>query len=381
MKNLMIAALILFGASASFGRWDLNDVSYLMPLPTSPQVDTLLRMNQSARGGYLLHPAFLNQIPNLTLADRPEDMLATLRVVGVRIDPCFPLPTPQACQKQVRLIWQPVQVDRRQTVQSIDAALHSFYVLNDREFIALLRDIASWKSRHRFSTKGKPLQVHPAWAQHGVESPALIEFQDILRRHIGMYNFFRVTAMFLRGGGNMWAFASFELRNGELAPQPIPRLSGKKSQTFVNLALPSDHFESAGMAPKAQGEDLIDALLELPPTQGPLSEAVIFKSFASLYKMENPRHFNPENLDCVSCHVAQPVKYVYFHKRPELKLSQVAREYQYFNPRYNMKNMSGNPRDSQIIRAFGYFGRDLAISQRVINESAEVADRLNHSLR
>lgn len=381
MNILVLILLTLSFSVQSHARWDLNDVSYLLPLPKSFQEDRLLRMGSTAKGGYLLHPDFAKRLPALTLPMRPEELLKSLRVIAVRIDPCFPLPTPQSCERQVRLIWQPLELDRKQNIVTADAALHSFHRLSDAEFLALIKDISEWKSKHNFSTSKQALQVHPAWAKNGTNSPALYEFQNIILKHIGMSNFRRLTAMVLRGAGNMWAFISFEIRNGELAPQAIPRLNGKMSQTFINLAVPPDHFEGGGMSPKAQGEDTLDHLLQVPSNPDTENDLQILQNFKALYRMENPKFFNPENMDCVSCHITQPIKHAYFNRRPDLKLDTAWTHLQYQNSRYNLKNISPHLNDTQIIRAFGYFGKDVAISQRVINESADVADWLNSAFR
>lgn len=378
MKKIILSLLLTLQAQAG---WDLNDVTYLMPLPQAAAEDSLMHMDSEGLGGYLLHPNFLKQIPIMTLAMRPEEALKALRVVAVRIDPCFPLPVPQACQRQVRLIWQPLQLDRKQNIVTADAALHSFYILNDQQFYSLLKDISYWKSRYPSRTSGQALQVHPAWARTGTQSPALLAFQKMLQKHIGMQNFFRVTGMFLRGAGNMWAFANFEMENNELRPQPIARLGGKRAQTFINLAIPSDHFDGGGMAPQPQGQDTLDFLMQQTNLNDSQSEQMILQSFKSLYRIENPRTYNPENMDCVSCHVAQPLKYAFFTKRPELKLQNAWQDQQYQNSKYNLANLSVHPNDTQIIRGLGYFGSDVVVSQRVINESAEVADWLNTYLR
>ena len=376
MNNLLVMTLFLVNSFA-YAQWDLNDVSYLLPLPSSMQQDTLLRMTTQTSSGPLLNPDFASQIPPLTLPMRDHELVASLRVVAIRIDPCFPLPTPQNCQRQIRLVWQPLGLDRRQVVTTADAALHSFFRLSNEEFISLLTDIATWKRRYQFSTRGQPLTLHPAWQRPG----ALLDFQRIILRYVGPRNFTRVTAMFLRGAGNMWAFVSYELRNGKLTPQPIARLNGKTSQTFVNLAMPTQSFQGQGMVPKPDTDDTFDQLLHLPAQATVGTEEIIRQSFRSIYRTENPKIFNPENMDCVSCHITQPVKHFYFSKRPDLKLDQMWGQSQYLNSRYNLKNLSPDRHDTQIIRAFGYFGNKPVISQRVINESADVADFLNRNQR
>jgi hypothetical protein len=83
-------------------------------------------------------------------------------------------------------------------------ALHSFHVLEDVGFAALLEDLKTWKAGYAAKTQGLPLQVHPAWAAQKDQSPALHDFQKIILKYAGSENLIRVTAMVLRGGGDMW---------------------------------------------------------------------------------------------------------------------------------------------------------------------------------
>ncbi len=83
-------------------------------------------------------------------------------------------------------------------------------------------------------------------------------------------------------------------------------------------------------------------------------------------------------MDCVSCHVTQPGIHWVLNKRPELKVDQLWSSEIYRNAKYDLSNMSTEVWNTQMIRGLGYFGENLAISQRVVNESAEVADAINY---
>ncbi|WP_374029713.1 hypothetical protein [Bdellovibrio bacteriovorus] len=176
MKTLVLLASILVSFTAE-ARWELNDVSYLLPLPAKIGSDPLLGIDAPGKGGALIPRQFLGTIPPLTPVMTEGQVAESLRAIAVRVDPCFPLPTPQACQKQIRIVWQPLEIGFRNRVNAVDAALHSFYVLDDTEFKKVLKDLAAWKKRFNVDTDGLPLQIHPAWAQQGVDSPALLEFQ------------------------------------------------------------------------------------------------------------------------------------------------------------------------------------------------------------
>lgn len=374
MKLLMI--LLTSMALHAQAAWDLNDVTYLMPLPQTVGGDGLLRLESPARGGALLPVSMVNQLPVLAIDRTRPEVNSTLRVMAVRIDPCFPLPTPQSCQRQIRLAWQPIEINRRNEVETVDAALHSFYVLQDWEFANLLKEINAWKSKHSVNTKYMPLQVHPAWAAEKDSSPALADFQKIILKYAGVENFSRVTAMVLRGNGDMWAFAGFEPRGGKLELLPIPRLN-RLSQSFINMAVPADHFSGGGISPVPKGADTFNNIAAESLRMGEGTEDTIREEVRAAFRIENPKFFNPENMDCVSCHVAQPAIHWVLNKRPELQVEKLWSQEIYGNPKYHLKNTSAEIWNTQQIRALGYFGKNVAISQRVINESAEVADFIN----
>lgn len=380
MKLLFILICFISASSSAFASWDLNDVSYLMPLPLKIGSDNLLRLEASGRGGALLPTKFLSIIPQLTVDNTDAQIAASLRVVGMRIDPCFPLPTPQSCQKQLRLIWQPLQSGYRNQTETIDAALHSFYVLSDEDFTNLLTDLAAWKTKYKLQTQGLPLQIHPAWAQQGDQSLAFADFNSIVRKYAGTENLIRVTAMIVRGDGNMWAFQGFSVKNGELELLKIPRID-RAAQTFVNFAIPVDHFDRGRISPEPQSpnnnEDTFNQVIRNSQNFKTANEDVLRKELRAMYRIENPTQFNPENTDCVSCHVAQTAREWVQRNRADIGIQNIWQENAYQNSRYNLQNYTPVLANTQVIRAFGYYGPNMAISQRVINESAAVADQLN----
>lgn len=369
-----LTVMLSFQALAA---WDLNDVTYLMPLPARVEDNSLLELETPSKGGPLLPPYWVEKIPVLSLKMDAKTTQNALRVMAVRIDPCFPLPTPQSCQKQIRLVWQPIEKNLRQQVQTIDAALHSFYVLSDLEFASLLKDLAAWKTKHSVTTHYLPLQVHPAWALEGDQSPALAEFQTLITKYAGAANLTRITAMILRGNGDMWAFAGFEFQQGLFKMFPVPRLEGRTSQSFVNLAVPADHFTGGGMSPRPQGDDTLNAITDESQFLGAGLNETVLQEVRSAYRIENPLLYNPENTDCVSCHTARPaIQWALIH-RHQLNVDRIWDSEIYKNAKYNLHNLTPEIWNTQNIRGLGYFRNNISISQRVINESAEVADYIN----
>ena len=82
-------------------------------------------------------------------------------------------------------------------------------------------------------------------------------------------------------------------------------------------------------------------------------------------------------MDCFCCLVALSDRSWFEKNRSDLGLHPIADAFAYKNSHYNLENKSTNVHNTQSLRAFGYFGHELAISQRVINESAAVADQIN----
>lgn len=376
MRSLLVLIFFILNSSAVFASWDLNDVSYLMPLPASINSDHMLHLESTGNRGLLLPSKFLSSIPPLTAINTQDEIANALRVVAVRIDPCFPLPTPQSCQRQIRLVWQPLEVGPRHRVQVIDASLHSFYLLSDADFNNLLKDLSIWKAKYKVQTQGQPLQIHPAWAEDGDNSPALSEFNLIVLKYAGLQNLIRVTAMVLRGAGDMWAFQGFTVNQGKLELLRIPRID-RFAQAFINQTVPSDHFEQGQINPAPAGDDSFNNVITDSSKFNSGFEDLLRKELRTMYRIENPKVFNPENMDCVSCHAAQPARQWIAGNRADIGLDNIWQDFAYKNARYNLNNQSPNLGNTQIIRAFGYFNSDVAISQRVINESAEVADSLN----
>lgn len=376
MKMIFLLPILLLFTQVSEARWNVNDVSFLLPLPQKMNETTLLDLNSRAVGGPLIPKAFMGTLPPLTSVMTEEQAADSLRVIGVRVDPCFPLPTPQSCQRQIRLVWQPIEPGPRNTVQTHDAALHSFYVLEDSEFKSLLADLSVWKAQFNVQSEGLPLQIHPAWAHEGTKSPALSAFQNIILKYAGFKNLSRVTIMVVRGQGDMWAFAGFEVRNQKLQVGKIPRID-RGSQAFVNFAVPADHFQRGFISPLPAGPDAFSKTITDSDRVFTGNQQLLESELRAMHRIENPHDFNPENMDCVSCHVAQTARVWLENNRKDLQIADLFQVHAYKNPRHDLSNLSPLLKHTQVIRAFGYFGAEVALSQRVINESAEVADALN----
>src|SRR5688572_14360033 len=121
-------AVITTGAPSARA-WDLNDVSMLLPFPAADDMPRLLQTSSRGAMGELIPKAWLDTVPKpfvVNIEHAPS--LAPLRVIAIRIDPCFKATPSAPCRTMVRMSWQPF-VDHAGTFSAIDGALHTFYDL------------------------------------------------------------------------------------------------------------------------------------------------------------------------------------------------------------------------------------------------------------
>lgn len=377
MKKWFVCAVLSVFSLNSYAYWDLNDVSYLMPLPEVLERSDLMGMTAQGQKGELLPAHLHQQIPTLSVFMERAEESQVLAVIAVRIDPCFERKVPLSCQKQIRMVWQPVVKNNFRGTTTLDAALHSFYVLTDDEFDSLLRDLKQWKNKFSIQTRGLPLQIHPAFSQ---DAKAQREFNEIILKFAGDQNLTQITAMVLRGAGNMWAFAEFHRVEEDLQIQYVPRLD-RMSQSYGNqVSIMDGYFSRGGMAPAPGVEHQDNINYTVADTEfftENADEETIRNEYRSAYAILNPKIYSPARMDCVSCHVAQNAITWLRNFRPQWGSDPDLHIDEYYAPQYDLSNLSPRQNNFLNIRGLGYYNDEPAINQRVINESAEVADTLN----
>lgn len=380
MKLFIFSLIILFShfAQANDFSWGLNDVTYIMPLPLEARENNLLKLRSVGIKGALIPEALVMQLPQMDMVHKKEEIFAMTRLMTLRIDNCFPLPPPQSCQKQIRMVWQPV-LEKDGKITTIDAAFHSFYVLTDDDFKNLISDLKAWKKKFRkLEFNSEPLNIHPLWENEKDESHALLEFNSLILKHAGEKNLTRVTVMVLRRMNDVWGFLSAHIKDGKVIPEPIPRLNGKTSQIFFNALRDINQYVGAAMNPApAVLESNLAPFIDRATATAIFSEAELIGHLQTSFAIENPALFSPESMDCVNCHIAQSSREWLTSKLSPGTDQNLFSAFKYTNANHNLENKSVETFNTQQLRGVGYFGQNLAISQRVINESAVVADWLN----
>lgn len=354
------------------GGFDLNDVSWLLPLPHASQRDALLSFEAVGARGTLFPKALYDGLPLLV----PDQLNGTIhdefRIIGVRVDPCFPKDALNSgCIKQVRLVAQPVTFTPLTSTR--DAPIHLFYDLSDDDWAQLISRVTELKAMARGATAGLPLDVHPVIKREGVNGAYAVKLREMISQLCGAQNLSRVAFMRLLQEDVAWRFGAFDVKNGGLVADPIPRLNALTEQGVQELGTPA--FRAGDLQPAAPGDDLLVLLSEQEMRL--TDDRTLQKAITSALRLEHPQRLSPRTADCASCHVASRALTNAKNQR-QLDLSNHADAF-VFDTRFDLRRIDRVGNDPRALRAFGYFQDQSAFSQRVINESAEVAAALSRS--
>jgi hypothetical protein len=182
------------GCTGRAGRLDLNDVSFLFPVPGAS--GGLLTLADHGSRGALLPPSLGALLPN-PLATFPAASLADVRIVSARVDLCFKLDSAGACRPQLRLVGQP-----QLNGNFVDATVHLFYELTEVELSAVVLRLRTLKQSAGIATDCRPLGVHPVMSAQGLSGAYATDLKTLLLDYCGDSNLSRVAVMkLLRPGG------------------------------------------------------------------------------------------------------------------------------------------------------------------------------------
>lgn len=369
----LLATLVLcvLSVRAQAQTWDLNELSVLMPLARVTESVSMWTPRTKGGRGELLPPSIHGILPQIAIGHDPQRVYEALRVVALRFDPCFQEgAVPHPCQRQVRLVWQPVAAlnnTRESAVTTLDAAIHTFHVLNENEWRTLVQGLRALKAQYPLGP-GLPLQIHPWLQRQGYSGPFWRDFQAVVLPVIGESNVQRATVMTVNPRGNVWAFLGFDRHGVNWRRQDVPRVNNQ-AQGFFSGLVGAPEFR-ADMNPRPTDEDtFLEFILHSQKMREEQPEARIVEAVRRAHFFENPHLSNAGTVDCASCHIARAVP-LWADKHfpawsgrnfPEKFIAQV-----------NVTNMTMRPLRTNVLRAFGYFGNEPVIAQRTINETAVI---------
>lgn len=329
------------------------DVTVLLPLTSTLSATT------EGRHGILVPRAHFDAITRhepLTRTDEPDALYDALKVVAVRLDPCF-VEARQAkdCPSQVRLVLQPTfptgpaapAGTTSSTLTTRDAALHAFYAVPRKELRALAQDLRALRGE----AAGDAVSVHP--------SPDRVA--DLVLDHLGQDRLTRITHMSVHASNEAWVFAGFDIdpetgrRTDLLVPGGIetPAHDFRFEQHLTNTG--TDGELAASLIPEPVIEPDIAGFLDARRRDS-LSAESRAAALAAFDRLLDPAQHDPGTADCASCHIASAATHF------------AARTAQTPASPYD---------DTKNQRMLGYYFDAPTVSPRVLAETDLVVDALN----
>lgn len=357
-----------------------NEVSILYPLPQESELNMLIS-HQTANN--ILPKKVFELIPFFMNVENSE-IYPLLKVIGIRIDPCFQEGTaPVACQKQVRLIWQPIRVVNHQ-VETLDATLHVFFKVSDKAFANLIQSLKDLNAKFPLTPERKKIKsqltVNPKLQQWGLNSDYARALRKIILTAIYKKELSRITFMKLKGDDDFWIFGGFDFQEGKAIPIKIPHTEVTE-QEFINEFAKRDNpqeFQGGIFPEPSQGVDF-NLLVRDSMLSPSLTEEEILTMIKGSADIDHPLKHNPGTVDCVSCHVSNMVKEWLFKNSENKNLNQIYSEQSFKSSQFDLTNVSKDFHVTNNLRMFGYFKAQPMISQRTINETALVLEVLSGS--
>lgn len=355
----------------SFNVWSMgaNDLSILLPLSQDQNIHHYLApWNDGEKGELLSREIYRKLLRLLPEFDNETTWKDQLRVVAIRLDPCFfEGRTPLACRKQLRLVWQPLTIkDGRLTTR--DAAIHSFYEFSDSEFSEV---VSEWKKWAQTDSK-EPLGIHPVIATQGMNGVSWKSLKEIILRFCGDENLVRMTSMTVTGNEMLWIFNGFDKVGNVIREITIPRIE-ERIQSITQSAFNYKAFVGDITPTPNHDQEFIELIQDSNWFKRRATDQAKFKAVRASFEYENPKIHNTGTLDCASCHIANMAQEWSRRHLPIKDWEDSLRGVRY-QSKFNLKNPTLDEFRPNQFRVFGYFEHYPAISQRVINETSEVSE-------
>ena len=437
----VLALVVLCGharKSATFAddaapRFDVNDISYLWPVPDSAEaVESLISADDllaDGEGSIWSKAIFDKALAHAKTVELPgadpinfgsfdEEFVkrATWKVAAFRVDPSAPGSHPKLVahfgqRPQVRLIMQPVTVNAQGKVKVHDYAAHlvftyastdasinpnnpRFGIPHRYKFSQILEDLNTLKSDLKASgvdTTGL-LRVHPGFTSNVDGFPKAVA--DFVKKHVAENRLGSVAIMGI-DPPEPWIFTALQNVDGELIPVKHPTLPalppeqvrGTKQMLILRggpPVVPTPQTTNLG-----DGKGVSTAVLFADDADQRLDDPVFDDADSPKQRdipdiVANPQVAHFFNTDCVSCHTESA-------RRSDLGLKDFESSFRYQLPPgiHGVDDAVLPRRNARFpvgwnVRNFGWFpdffdgGKAVATATvRTSNEAAESADFIN----
>lgn len=350
------------------------DVSIAFPLPDSLAAPGLLAGTDQAAHGPLVDPAAFDLLPPLdahatgSAASAGPTARTGLRLMALRLDPCFGPVDGSACRAQLRLVFQGLEQSAPGSVEASDGAVHVFVELSTEELVSLTRELLALTAASG-GFPDAPLGVHPILAREGLGGAFAVGLRQLVLRYAGAERSSRMTFFALLGAGaTTWTFGVLDKVNGVYQPGTIATTRARQQSLTTTFGAPG-HL-AATVDPATTHADDLTLLLDTAEAMRATPEARQ-RAFAAALRVQSPRVHTPDTIDCVSCHTATPAL-----RSAEALFGLSSQGHA---DRFAPSTPVANPEAATInnIHAFSYLGHQLAVSTRTANETAAVVEAMN----
>lgn len=347
-------------------RLGMNDVSMLLPLPPALESPTLATMKGIDPGGALV-PRDLFQRLVLDPGD-VVDRFESFHVVAVRFDLCERLttaPCAEGAEGLLRLVLQPLSrfVFEEKLVYAHDVALHAFYPIPAGEMGSVVDELRALAAIQDSQVLA-PLGVSPLAKTAPKRGVYLTRLRTLIGRHAVADRLSQLTlfAQHAFRQSVTWAFRGVRREGGGFKDLTIPGVRVNEQRTDFTFDL---SYETQPAADVPAGFALaIDSRKYAAAEQTARRQALTV-----LTEALNPTRHTAETIQCPACHVAT----VLVPARASVAGVDLATFPARFTSDYDLSNPNGiAPSNERSLRAFGWLNAQPAISQRVINETAQV---------
>jgi hypothetical protein len=394
------------GASGLASPVTMNDISILFPLGTSSDYSAgHLRADAPGSRGVLFPSSIFQKItiagsfsvPGGPVGGGATAPYANMRVVTLRLDPCFgelhPSAAATTCRNQLRLVFQELQATTK-GVSAFDSGVHALYSVTRDQLLAMVNEIVRLREAAGGQGGKGPLGPHALMVAQGLGGSFSTAVQKLILQYAGEQNLVRATAMTSANSGFQWDFFGFDVTGATPTATPIKiatlAATGAADMTketfFRGFATSTDPMGE--FTPKPTGPDDFTILTDAQAA-AKLSSADKAKLANALARVDNPTIFTAETLDCARCHLATPLGQNV--ARDGLHLSETG-DPDAFSPdghwvtAEEMKTtdfLFGSSTNTEVplvnVHAFSYANRLPAINQRTVNETAAAVQFLNDS--
>ncbi len=333
----------------------LNDVTLLLPLEPLdagspfPAAEALLPLVIFDR---------LTTLPGDVLTE-----LRRLRVVAVRFDACDRSAVgecPADAPGSFRLVLQPVLSGGA----TEDIALHAFFPVPRAEVPVVVERLRALAALQDVPV-GRALQVNEAF---GSSSAYRAGWGALLAPYATAARLTRLTlfGQLTRNAALIWVFRGQQLEGGVFVPIRIPDVQDTGQQVLLSGGSSYDVVPVAD-APAGFSLAIADTTFRAASTTAQR------EALEGLAAVDNPLLHTADTTQCVSCHVTTTVLPV---RAEDAGVPLETLGTRYTSSRFDLTPLGEPWLRFRTLRALGYLGTSPLVSQRVVNESANVVEEL-----